>query len=130
MIPEDLLYSEQHEWVRFEEDGIASVGITDHAQMELGDIVYVELPGENDACEAHDVIGSVESVKAVSELYCPVSGTVVEVNLDLESSPERVNEDPYGEGWMFRIRLSDPKSSREGLLGPEEYQAFTEPPSA
>jgi len=130
MIPEDLLYSEQHEWVRFEPDGVAVVGITDHAQMELGDIVYVELPGENDTCEDDDVIGSVESVKAVSELYSPVAGTVVEVNQELEASPERVNEDPYGEGWMIRVRLSDPEGSREGLMGPAEYQAFTEPPAA
>ncbi len=130
MIPENLFYSEQHEWVRFEDDGVACVGITDHAQMELGDIVYVELPGEGDECGAEDVIGSVESVKAVSDLYSPVAGTVIEVNVDLESAPERVNEDPYGEGWMIRIRLSDPAGSRESLLGPEEYQAFTEPPAA
>ncbi len=126
MIPEDLFYSEEHEWVRFEDDGVACVGVTDHAQQELGDIVFVELPGEGDECAAGDVIGGVESVKAVSELYSPVSGAVVETNADLESAPERVNEEPYGAGWMVRVRLSDPEAERKRLLGPAEYAALTE----
>lgn len=114
----DLLYSKTHEWVRVE-DEIAVIGITDFAQEQLGDITYVELPAVGDVLEAGQEMGSVESVKAASELYCPVSGEVIEVNEDLESAPEKVNSDPFGEGWMLRVRLSAEPSD---LLSPEEYE--------
>jgi glycine cleavage system H protein len=114
----DLLYTNTHEWVRVE-DEIAVIGITDFAQEQLGDITFVELPAVGDLVEAGREMGSVESVKAASELYSPVSGEVIEVNDELEGSPEKVNSDPYGEGWLIRVRLSDEPS---GLLSPEEYE--------
>ena len=114
----DLLYSKSHEWARVE-DEIAVVGITDFAQEQLGDITYVELPAVGTELEAGQEMGSVESVKAASELYCPVSGEVIEVNEELEGAPEKVNSDPFGEGWMLRIKLS---AEPVGLLSPEEYE--------
>ncbi|MEA4856680.1 glycine cleavage system protein GcvH [Solidesulfovibrio sp.] len=114
----DLLYTKTHEWVRVE-DEIAVIGITDFAQEQLGDITYVELPSVGDMLEAGQEMGSVESVKAASELYCPVSGEVIEVNEELESTPEKVNTDPFGEGWMLRLRLTDEPAD---LLSPEEYE--------
>ena len=124
-VPEDLHYSKDHEWVRVE-GGIATVGITDHAQNSLGDVVYVELPRVGDSVEANQEIGLVESVKASSAIYTPVSGEVVEVNevLTKEEDTERVNKDPYGDAWMVRIRLSNP-SEVDGLLTPAEYEDFT-----
>ena len=122
-IPEDLHYSKDHEWVRVEGDA-GVIGITDHAQGQLGDVVYVELPKVGDTFEAHEVFGSVESVKAVSELYCPVSGEVTEVNEALNDTPETVNSDPYGGAWMIRLRL---KSSGEvdKLMTAAEYEDYT-----
>ena len=114
----DLLYTNTHEWVRVE-DEIAVIGITDFAQEQLGDITYVELPAVGDVLEAGQEMGSVESVKAASELYCPVSGEVIEVNDELEGAPEKVNSDPFGEGWMLRVKLS---AEPVGLLSPEEYE--------
>lgn len=114
----DLLYTNTHEWVRVE-DEIAVIGITDFAQEQLGDITYVELPAVGDVLEAGQEMGSVESVKAASELYCPVSGEVIEVNEELEGAPEKVNSDPFGEGWMLRVKLS---AEPVGLLSPEEYE--------
>jgi glycine cleavage system H protein len=114
----DLLYTKTHEWVRVE-DEIAVVGITDFAQEQLGDITYVELPSVGDLVEAGQEMGSVESVKAASELYSPVSGEVIEVNDELEGAPEKVNSDPFGEGWFIRVRLS---AEPTGLLSPEEYE--------
>jgi glycine cleavage system H protein len=114
----DLLYTNTHEWVRVE-DEIAVIGITDFAQEQLGDITYVELPAVGDVLEAGQEMGSVESVKAASELYCPVSGEVIEVNDELEGTPEKVNSDPFGEGWMLRVKLS---AEPVGLLSPEEYE--------
>ncbi len=114
----DLLYAKTHEWVRVE-DETAVVGITDFAQEQLGDITYVELPAVGDTVEAGQEMGSVESVKAASELYSPVSGEVVEINEELEASPEKINTDPYGEGWLIRVRLS---AEPTGLLSPEEYE--------
>ena len=124
-VPEDLHYSKYHEWVRVEGD-IATVGITDHAQNSLGDVVYVELPRVGDTVGANQEIGLVESVKASSAIYTPVSGEVVEVNevLTKEEDTERVNKDPYGDAWMVRIRLSNP-SEVDGLLTPAEYEDFT-----
>jgi glycine cleavage system H protein len=120
-IPDDLQYTRSHEWVRTEGD-IATVGITDHAQDELGDVVFVELPGEGATLEAGDSFGTVESVKAVSDLYTPVGGEVVEVNSSLEDAPEKINDDPYGEGWIVKLRTS----GEADLLSPEEYEKVVE----
>ncbi|EFL50311.1 glycine cleavage system H protein [Solidesulfovibrio fructosivorans JJ]] len=117
----DLLYTKTHEWVRVE-DEIAVIGITDFAQEQLGDITYVELPEVGATLEAGQEMGSVESVKAASELYCPVSGEVIEVNAELESNPEKINADPFGEGWMLRVRLS---AEPADLLSPEEYEEIS-----
>ena len=116
-IPEDLQYTQSHEWVRIEGE-TATIGITDHAQDELGDVVFVELPGEGDTFDAGESFGTVESVKAVSDLYAPVGGEVVEVNSALEDAPENINEDPYGEGWIVKLRTSD----EPHLLSPHEYE--------
>ena len=122
-VPEDLHYSKDHEWIRVE-GNIAVVGITDHAQDALGDVVYVELPKAGDEFAAHESFGSVESVKAVSEVFTPVSGEVTEANDALQDEPEKVNQDPYGEGWMIKIKM---KSSGEvdSLLTAAEYEDFT-----
>ena len=122
MIPDDLYYSKEHEWLRLEGDGTATIGITDHAQQELGDIVYVELPDADSALEADDVMGSVESVKAVSEIFCPVAGTVTAVNDALEDAPEQVNSDPYTDGWLIRLRLDDPASVAGTMLSAGAYE--------
>lgn len=122
-VPEDLHYSKDHEWVSVQ-NGVALIGITDYAQNSLGDVVYVELPKVNDEFATNESFGSVESVKAVSEVFSPVSGTVVEVNTTLNDEPEKVNEDPYGEGWMIRIRLSNP-GEVDSLLTAAEYEDFT-----
>jgi glycine cleavage system H protein len=107
-IPEELRYSKDHEWISFDEDaGVATVGITDYAQGELGDVVFVELPGVGAPVTAHSACGTIEAVKAVAELFAPVSGEVVDVNATLEDHPETLNADPYGEGWMIRIQVSD-----------------------
>lgn len=119
-LPDDLKYTKEHEWV-FVEDKVATVGITDHAQEQLGDVVFVELPAVGDQVTKDEAMGVVESVKAVSDVYAPVSGKVVEVNDDLPDSTEMVNEDPYGDGWMVKIELSDP-SELEDLLTAEEYE--------
>ena len=120
-IPGELEYTKTHEWVRREGD-VATVGITDHAQDELGDVVFIELPEEGASFDAGDSFGTIESVKAVSDLYAPVGGEVVEVNETLNDSPERVNEDPYGGGWMIRLRISN-----EGeLLSADEYEKLLE----
>ena len=123
-LPEDLLYSEEHEWIKKEGDKVR-IGITDFAQSELGDIVFVELPEVGDDIEADEPFGSVESVKTVSELYAPISGKVVEVNEDLEDSPEYVNESPYEQAWMIVVEPSD-EAELDELLTDEEYKAFVE----
>ena len=120
-IPGDLQYTKSHEWVRIEGD-TATIGITDHAQDELGDVVFVELPEEGDTFDAGESFGTVESVKAVSDLYTPVGGEVVEVNSALEDAPENINEDPYGEGWIVKLRTSD----EADLLSSEEYEKVVE----
>src|SRR5210317_507041 len=106
-IPADLKYIASHEWVRVEGDGTVTVGVTDHAQDALGDVVYVELPEVDVVLSAGDEAGVVESVKAASDIYTPLSGTVIAVNSTLEDAPEQVNSDPYGEGWFFKLRLAD-----------------------
>ncbi len=119
-IPATLKYTEDHEWIKIDGD-TAIVGITDFAQGELGDIVYVEIETEGEDIEKGEVFGTVEAVKTVSDLFMPLSGTVVEFNTDLESSPETVNQDPYEKGWMIKIQLSD-SSQIEGLLDAEAYK--------
>lgn len=123
MIPEDLYYTEEHEWVRIDED-VVTVGITDYAQDQLGDIVYVELPAVGDTVEAGTTVGELESTKSVSDIFCPVSGEVVARNDGLEGGEEVVNSDPYGEGWLFRVRASD-EDPTEGLLTAEQYTSIT-----
>jgi len=120
-IPEDLQYTKSHEWIRIEGD-TATIGITDHAQDELGDVVFVELPDEGATFDAGESFGTVESVKAVSDLYTPVGGEVVEVNSSLEDAPENINEDSYGEGWIVKLRTTD----EPDLLSPEEYERVVE----
>ena len=122
-VPEDLHYSKDHEWIRVEGD-IGTIGITDHAQDSLGDVVYVELPKAGESFAAHESFGSVESVKAVSEIFTPVGGSVTEVNESLQDEPEKVNTDPYGEGWMIRVRMSNP-GEVDSLLNAAEYEDFT-----
>lgn len=123
-IPSELRYSREHEWVAVE-NNVATIGITDYAQEQLGDVVYVELPEVGAPVTKDDAFGVVESVKAVSDIYAPVSGTVTEVNADLPDSPETVNEDPYGDAWMIRVEMSDP-SELDDLLTAAEYQKFIE----
>jgi len=119
-IPAGLKYSKEHEWVATEET-VATIGITDYAQDQLGEIVYVELPAVGDKISKDDAFGVVESVKAVSDIYAPVSGTVVEVNQELPESPEMINEDPYGDGWLVKVTVSDP-SELDDLLDHDEYE--------
>jgi glycine cleavage system H protein len=119
--PEDLKYTKEHEWVRDNGDGTATVGITDFAQSELGDIVFVELEPEGSGFEQDEVFGTVEAVKTVSELYSPVSGEITEVNEELEDDPELVNTDPYGKGWMVKIKMSD-TSELDDLLSVNDYK--------
>jgi glycine cleavage system H protein len=121
-IPEDLLYTPEHEYVRSTGDGsIVEIGITDYAQGELGDIVFLELPSAGATYAKHDVFGTIEAVKAVSELFCPLAGDVTEVNDRLDKDPALVNTDPYGAGWMIRLRVSEP-AERDGLLKPDAYR--------
>ena len=120
--PEDLKYSKEHEWVRIN-GNIATVGITDYAQEQLGEIVFVELPGEGETLTKNDTFGVVESVKSVSDVYAPVSGRVIEVNEPLLDSPETVNEEPYGEGWFIKVEITDHKDLND-LMTVEHYQAY------
>jgi len=121
--PDDLYYTEDHEWLRIE-NGTATVGITDFAQSELGDIVFVEIEPEGTELGQNDVFGTVEAVKTVSELYMPVSGTITAVNDKLEMAPEQVNDDPYGDGWMVEIEVAD-ESEVEALMGADAYAETT-----
>lgn len=120
--PEELKYTKEHEWVRVK-GNTATVGITDWAQDQLGDIVFVELPEEGEEVEKGDTFGVVESTKSVSDLYLPVSGTVIEANDPLLDAPETINDDCYGEGWMIRIEIAD-KADLDDLMSAEEYEAF------
>ncbi len=121
--PEDLKYTKNHEWVRVEGD-TATVGVTEFAQNELGDIVYVEIETEGEELDKDEVFGTVEAVKTVSDLYMPISGTVQELNPKLEEAPETVNQDPYGEGWMIKVKMKDP-SETEKLLSASDYKELT-----
>lgn len=119
-IPETLKYSKEHEWISVDDDKV-TIGITDYAQGELGDVVYVELPGVGDHFDSNDTFGTIEAVKAVSDLFCPISGEVIEVNEDLEDAPETVNKDPYGKGWMIKIKVDDTAQLDE-LLDVDAYK--------
>lgn len=120
-LPGDLKYTNDHEWIRREDDGSVSVGITDHAQAALGDLVYVELPEIDQEVDAGGDMAVVESVKAASDVYAPIGGTVVAVNEELADDPERINSDPYGEGWIVRLK---PSGDDGELMSPDEYQAL------
>ena len=122
MVPEDLLYSDEHEWVRVDGD-IATIGITDYAQEQLGDIVYVDLPAAETELTFGAVVGELESTKSVSELYAPVNGKVLSRNEALEQTPELINSDPYGEGWLFKVSLADADPA-ENLISAEKYTAL------
>jgi glycine cleavage system H protein len=124
MIPEELKYTSEHEWARIEGD-TATIGITDHAQNELGDITFVEVPEVDGTLKQNEVFGTIESVKAASDLYAPLSGTITEVNPDLESSPEVINESPYEKGWILKIKISD-KGEEDSLLSAADYKAVVE----
>ena len=121
-IPENLRYSRDHEWVGVDGD-VATIGITDYAQHSLGDVVYIDMPRVGDKFGAHEAFGSVESVKAVSEIFTPVAGEVVEVNDGLNDTPEAVNNDPYSAGWMVKVRMENPGAA-DALLAPVEYEEY------
>lgn len=118
-VPSELKFLSSHEWVLIE-DGVATVGVTDHAQELLGDLVYVELPEEGSSVAAGDSVGVIESVKAASDTYAPVSGEVIEVNEELENAPDKINDDPYGDGWMYKVSMEDPDEVGD-LLDAEAY---------
>ncbi|WOO39579.1 glycine cleavage system protein GcvH [Rubellicoccus peritrichatus] len=122
-IPSDLKYTKQHEWVRVEGD-LATIGITDYAQGSLGDITFIELPNVGDSMAAHETFGVVESVKAASDIYMPISGEIAEINESLEDAPENANNDPYGDGWIVKIKISNP-SDLDALLDASAYEAET-----
>lgn len=122
--PEELKYTKDHEWVRVEGD-IVTIGITDYAQSELGDIVYVEIETEGEELDQEEVFGTVEAVKTVSDLFMPLSGEVIEFNESLEDAPETVNDDPYGEGWMIKVKISDP-DQLEDLMSASDYISMVE----
>lgn len=124
-IPSDLSYTEAHEWVRRSGDGVVRVGITDHAQSQLGDVVFVQLPTVGDTLAAGDAMGEVESTKSVSDIYAPVGGEVVAVNDGLDAAPELVNSAPYGDGWIVEIRLAD-GTSLDGLLDADAYRRLAD----
>ena len=124
MFPNDLRYTKDHEWVRVEGDR-GRIGINHYAQKQLGDVVYLELPDVGRQLKEHETFGTVESVKAVSELFAPVSGEVVEVNQPLTQAPEKINTDPYGEGWMASVRLADP-AAVQGLMDAAAYKAYVD----
>lgn len=122
-VPEDLLYTKDHEWVRVHDDGSATVGITDYAQESLGDITFIEFPEEGASFQSGDTFGVVESVKAASDLYMPASGEVIAINTEADGAPDLLNSDPYETGWLLKIRLSNP-SEIESLLKAGDYSAL------
>jgi len=122
-VPAELKYTKDHEWIRVEEDNTVTIGITDFAQGELGDIVYVEVETEGEKLDNEEVFGTVEAVKTVSDLFMPISGEVIAFNEAIEATPEAVNNDPYGDGWMIKVAVSNP-SELEGLLTAEQYEVL------
>jgi glycine cleavage system H protein len=125
IVPQDLRYTREHEWARLDDDGRVTIGVTDYAQEQLGDVVYLALPEPEASVEGGEPLGEVESTKSVSDIYSPVTGKVVEVNVECKDNPAAVNQDPYGEGWLLVIEPSD-ETEYDGLLSPEEYEAFLE----
>ncbi|HEY2766132.1 MAG TPA: glycine cleavage system protein GcvH [Pseudonocardiaceae bacterium] len=123
MVPEELRYTQEHEWVSVSGEGTVRVGITDYAQSQLGDVVYVQLPRPGESVVPGDAVGEVESTKSVSDVYAPVAGDVVASNEALEGSPELINSDPYGEGWMIEIKLADP-AALDALLQADDYRSL------
>ena len=129
-VPEDLRYTKEHEWARLDAKGkVVTIGITDYAQEKLGDVVFVELPEEGDEIRRSEPFGSIESVKAVSEVFCPVAGEVVEINQELVASPQWVNEDPYGDAWFIKLKISSPEELKE-LFSAGEYEQYVAEESA
>ncbi len=124
MNPADRYYTKEHEWIKIEEPGIGIIGITDHAQCELGDVVYVELPETGATISSMEKMGEIESVKAVSDLFSPVTAEVIEQNDEILTSPEKVNEDPFGSGWLLKVKLTD-ESELQGLMDSEAYTSLT-----
>ena len=124
-VPSDLKYTRDHEWVRVEDDATVTIGITDHAQAQLGDLVFVEAPEVGTSFGAGDAAAVVESVKAASDVYAPLAGEVVEANDELAESPELINNDPYGEGWIYKLKVENPEAVEE-LLGADDYEAYAE----
>ena len=124
MNPADRYYTKEHEWIKVEEPGIGIIGITDHAQCELGDVVYVELPDNGTTITSMEKMGEIESVKAVSDLFSPVTAEVLEQNEEILTSPEKVNEDPFGSGWLVKVKLTD-ESELQGLMDSEAYTSLT-----
>jgi len=122
--PADRYYTKEHEWIKIEEPGIGIIGITDHAQCELGDVVYVELPETGATISSMEKMGEIESVKAVSDLFSPVTAEVIEQNDEILTSPEKVNEDPFGSGWLVKVKLTD-ESELQGLMDSEAYTSLT-----
>ena len=122
MYPPELLYTKDHEWIRVDGE-TGTIGITDHAQKELGDIVFVELPKKGDHLAAHEALGNIESVKAVSEIFSPVSGKVIAVNQKLTDGPELVNSDPHGDAWLIKVQLDD-RSETESLMTADQYESY------
>ena len=123
MNPADRYYTKEHEWIKIEEPGIGIIGITDHAQCELGDVVYVELPETGATISSMEKMGEIESVKAVSDLFSPVTAEVIEQNDEILTSPEKVNEDPFGSGWLVKVKLTD-ESELQGLMDSEAYTSL------
>lgn len=124
-VPSDLKFTRDHEWVRIDDDATVTVGITDHAQAQLGDLVFVEVPEVGTSFGAGDAAAVVESVKAASDVYAPLAGEVIEANDELAESPELINNDPYGEGWIYRLKIENPDAVDE-LLDPDDYEAYAE----
>ncbi|WP_067562636.1 glycine cleavage system protein GcvH [Halofilum ochraceum] len=124
-VPSDLKYTRDHEWLRLEDDAVVTIGITDHAQAQLGDLVFVEVPETGSSLGAGDAAAVVESVKAASDVYAPVAGEVVGANEQLDESPELVNNDPFGEGWIYKLRVENPDALDE-LMSAADYEAFAE----
>jgi glycine cleavage system H protein len=124
-VPADLKYTREHEWVRLGDEATATIGITAHAQAQLGDLVFVETPEVGTSLGAGEAAAVVESVKAASDVYAPVAGEVVEVNEDLADSPELINNDPFGEGWLYKLRVENPDDVHQ-LMSPQDYEAFAE----
>lgn len=122
-VPQDLRYTREHEWARLEDDGRVTVGVTDFAQEQLGDVVFIDLPEVGDDVEGGEPMGEVESTKSVSDIYSPIGGKVAEVNAECNENPVALNQDPYGEGWLLAIDPSD-RTEFDGLLTPEEYESF------